>query len=409
MRPNPLRGALGIPVSYFLYYRESENRWVIDNAVNYTGGVYYYTQDGGDDLESVVFEKRNITSKATVQVLLRKEGDNIRVERFHTCEVGLGSNVSAADDGLYIPEAPLKMYNAKTGRYMYMGLQSGCRVTCDVDGHTVPGVIEKDNLDGTCNVKFDDTSLNDNDRNVSLFHDLLTPLLPTHYVKEDRSRHLYCEARPSHPTQPQAWHWIFSETCNAPVMGAIASSRASSLAFDAKGVCRFNCEYVKPNILEKICIEYVSTQDYMDNRAALDDRPIDEVKAALEDEGFSDLGAGNLKRWKDSNHESFLFSNQTGLISFLSLDADLLRRNMHPVLLKHLLTNHVPVGEDLHVLSDRHWAILSGLSGITRSQQDAEKVKHSQRRQAIQRLYRFPSRSKAVLNIALFSFKFSSR
>jgi hypothetical protein len=64
----------------------------------------------------------------------------------------------------------------------------------------------------------------------------------------------------------------------------------------------------------------------------------------------------------------------TGNVSFLSQNPELLLKNMHPVLLKHLQTNHISIGEDLKVLSGRHWEILSALTGVRRSQEAAVNV-----------------------------------
>jgi hypothetical protein len=70
-----------------------------------------------------------------------------------------------------------------------------------------------------------------------------------------------------------------------------------------------------------------------------------------------------MLKWRDSNHECALFSNATHSIFFLSFNPKKLRSNMHPLLLKHLESNNINVGEDLQTLTASHWLILSCLTG----------------------------------------------
>jgi hypothetical protein len=58
-----------------------------------------------------------------------------------------------------------------------------------------------------------------------------------------------------------------------------------------------------------------------------------------------------------------------------------LQNNMHPVLLKHLESNHINVGEDLRDMSDgatdRYWEILAATTGVTHSKEDAARVSYN--------------------------------
>ena len=63
------------------------------------------------------------------------------------------------------------------------------------------------------------------------------------------------------------------------------------------------------------------------------------------------------------------------MVKFLSLDPDQLRTTMNPVLLKHLQTSNVVVGEDLKNAEenggDLYWEILAGLTGVKRTRDEA--------------------------------------
>lgn len=81
-----------------------------------------------------------------------------------------------------------------------------------------------------------------------------------------------------------------------------------------------------------------------------------------------------LLRWQDSNHECIFFNNENHVVTFLSMNPAVLRRTMHPSLLKHLENNRIVVGDDLVSLasSPQHFQnILGGLTGVIRSPAEA--------------------------------------
>ena len=81
-----------------------------------------------------------------------------------------------------------------------------------------------------------------------------------------------------------------------------------------------------------------------------------------------------LLRWNDSNHECLLFSNDSHVVHFLSLDTKVMRQKMHPGLLRHLQLNHINVGSDLNQASAPHAQILSSLTDVYRTKEDAAKL-----------------------------------
>jgi len=98
----------------------------------------------------------------------------------------------------------------------------------------------------------------------------------------------------------------------------------------------------------------------------------DVIAAELENAGLS----LEVVTWRDSNHECVFFNNQTGSVNFLGTDSNLLRRNIHPVLLKHLQSNKIVVGEDLQNLEDtsKYWDVLANVTGVRRSQEEVNQV-----------------------------------
>jgi hypothetical protein len=311
---------------YYLHFRESENRWVIDDTVNYTGGVISYSRDN-QPLGVTKFEKRTLKA-VDVQVEIKDiktadpqayNGEAITVNGFEKCKQGPGTVVSKDENGTYFRLPPSE----------------------DIDGKK-------------------------------------------HFLKPGpEGRHLYF-------LQKNAI-WVFAKTCNAEVMGAQAYSKPKAPHNANKYV------YFPPNTVEEALDVSVVTagqaaQVLADIASAAPPQPgaranangaggggIAEEKAepaesAMKDEIAMELdsqGLGvELTRWRDSNHECVFFNNDTGIVSFLSLDPDKLRKTMHPVLLKHLINNKIDVGEDLRNLNDNHWNILSSLTGVKRSKDE---------------------------------------
>ena len=80
------------------------------------------------------------------------------------------------------------------------------------------------------------------------------------------------------------------------------------------------------------------------------------------------------KRWADSNHECLLFSNKNHIVSFMSMDPKVMRKNMHPNLLEFLQQNRINVGESLNELSSRHHEILGALTEVYRTKDEAKNM-----------------------------------
>jgi hypothetical protein len=301
--------------SLYIYYRESENRYVIDDTVNYTGRVIAYSSNDGE-LTSVRFEKRSVSTYLTIYVSLKvhnkgRANEYLEISGCDKAVFGPGSMLSQEDNGKY---------------------------------YRLP---KDQNIDGQ-----------------------------PHYFKNDRCpRHVYFVNK--NEANMVINRWVIGKTCNVIIMGAQAFSLASAKLEDTE---KFGLQYFGPNTYEdKMTIEYVTAAeaphklanlaslDALLNGARIRDDAAHVIAAQLETAG---LGI-ELARWNESNHECILFSNTTGNVSFLSQNPETLVKNMHPVLLKHLQTNDICVGEDLRVLSEKHWEILSALTGVRRTREEA--------------------------------------
>ena len=82
-------------------------------------------------------------------------------------------------------------------------------------------------------------------------------------------------------------------------------------------------------------------------------------------------GHFELASWNDSNHEVCVFSQSVDRAFFLSLDPKRLAQGIHPHLLDHLERNGVCIGEGLEALNLRHFEVLSALTGVRRSREEA--------------------------------------
>ena len=362
-RPDPKKR-----YNLYIHFRESENRWVIDDTVAYTGGVLYYSQDNRP-LEQTKFEKRMISSTNTVNVKVKKiacknprayNSEAVSVEGFGVVAQGLGSVCSVHDDGAYLRLPPQEDINGK----------------------------------------------------------------PHYYKEGEHPRHLYFVIRP----EKNLIFWAIAKTCNAEVMGACAYTESKKIGDTTCDFTTSNYKYYPPNNIEKdLRIKVVRPEDDLaavvaalastpsvgntanissalatkspsrsssssssnNNNNSSSSSDISAPSTSMQIDESNDLPESyylaryeqtqlkiELARWKDSNHECVFFNNDTGIVSFLSLDKEVLKNNLHPVLLKHLESNNINVGEDLKNVNDtdRYWQILSAVTGVKHTREDAARV-----------------------------------
>lgn len=189
-----------------------------------------------------------------------------------------------------------------------------------------------------------------------------------HYLKVGQAvRHLFSFKK----------RWVIAKTCNAEVMGAQAYTPEN------KPITFNRYKYYPKNEVEKdMSVKLVLAHEAPTVLAQL--ASVSEiVPDIIENHGLENVVAADLESsglgvelvcWRESNHDCVFFNNFTGQVSFLSLNPDVLRASMHPVLLNHLVSNKIDVGEDLMKLNERHWDILASLTGVERSRTDIAKV-----------------------------------
>ena len=84
-----------------------------------------------------------------------------------------------------------------------------------------------------------------------------------------------------------------------------------------------------------------------------------------------------LLRWQDSNHECILFNNEAHTVAFLCANPSLMKRSLHPMLLRHLEQNGIHIegasgGGD--AFSASYCKTLSALTGIPKGEKEASQV-----------------------------------
>lgn len=183
-----------------------------------------------------------------------------------------------------------------------------------------------------------------------------------HYIKEfpneNKRRHLFWET--------DKGCWQISDICNDD-QGAHVMCPEKQAIESSYGDWRF----IPPDVVEKKPVFEMLYEDSDSSAASA-------VSNSMAADQIGEIAAVGLHiellRWQDSNHECIFFNNENHLVTFLSMNPAVLRRTMHPSLLKHLENNRIIVGDDLTSIasSPRHFQkILGGLTGVVRSDADA--------------------------------------
>jgi hypothetical protein len=180
-----------------------------------------------------------------------------------------------------------------------------------------------------------------------------------HYIKhKGERRHLFWK--------PSENAWQISPVCNDDE-GAYALSSTHNI----EGVWKS----IPASLVEQqFTFEMLTQQELEDrenpNRGADAEQQEEKLKGVLSGAEIQET----LLKWNDSNHECLLFSNESHVVHFLSLDAKIMKNKMHPGLLRHLLQNNINVGADLESLSSNHELILGALTDIKRTKLEAASI-----------------------------------
>ena len=176
--------------------------------------------------------------------------------------------------------------------------------------------------------------------------------------------------------------WQISPTCTAD-SGAYCMSSTPNVTgmwrsmppyfTEDKATFTLVTEEQYPEFAKKMPLKYAQAQvrdTFDDLSETIFDQPLEND---LSQETLEELFDNTLK-WTDSNHQILLFSNENHVVSFLSLDPEVMKKNMHPGLLEHLKTNKIEVGENLNRLSTRFHEVLSALTEVKKTRQEAQAI-----------------------------------
>ena len=353
----------------YLYYRSSQERWMLDDSVNYSGSCIaesanknmhsLFTLSSGDVNDT----PSNVMTATPVQQCSDPFAFNGEAVEVRGCEnLPAGSSASASENGLYLRQVPQENVNDRplykkdgsndvSSRYFFVSKDKYwiCGTTCN----ETAGVSFWSKTPSGSGASSGPPPL----KTFSYFPphkkltDMKVQLLTATELAALRAGHNVpaAVARPA-----AAGGGAASSTSN----GARSSSSSSSHTRPSKG-----------GVIDL-------TEDEGKGSGSNVLTPEESEQAMWEAEANS-MGVGSeLARWKDSNHECVLFNNgESYMVKFLSLDPEQLRSTMNPVLLKHLQTSNVIVGEDLKGAEenggDLYWEILAGLTGVKRTREEA--------------------------------------
>ena len=79
-----------------------------------------------------------------------------------------------------------------------------------------------------------------------------------------------------------------------------------------------------------------------------------------------------LLKWDDSNHEILLFCNKTKWVQVLGKSSTKLTESLHPILIDYFKSKSIKIGNNFSNLEEEHLEILKGLTGISRSTEEAK-------------------------------------
>lgn len=293
----------------YLYYRELEDRWVIDDIIVPSGTVFAYSR------QPTIAGSWSITSEWTKSAMTVRKIKSVRAYKGEALRVtncpSVGS-LGKTEEGEYLRQPPYD----------------------DIDGH--PHYIYRN-------------------------------------TEADYHRHIFWSTAEE--------RWQLCPVCNNE-QGAFSLSLSKSL--------ESTWLVIPANTNEGgIAARPIRRSDRLTFLSAADREAIEQQKQREEAQEQVLQEAGEVDEldrdsttamkllqmstvsWNDSNHECLLFSNHTHVVSFLSLDPRKMRASMHAGLLSYLEDNKINVGENLTELNARFHEILSSLTEVSKTREQA--------------------------------------
>ena len=354
---------------YYLYYRGSQERWVLDDAVNYSGCSVaessnkkmdsVFTVSSGDTATT----PSNVMSATPINNCTNPFAFNGEAIEVSGCEhLPAGSSASVSENGLYLRQVPQENVNGLplykkdetdgvSARYFFVSKEKKwlCGTTCNEDSGVSfwSGVATASSSTSAPNLK-----------TFSYFPpckkltDMKVQLLTATELAAQQGNNVPV------PVARAAGAGAGAATAYSSSSGAQSSSSSAQIKSRTS----------KGGIIDLTEDEEGSGSNVLS--------PEESEQTMLEAEANS-MGVGSeLARWKDSNHECVLFNNgDSYMVKFLSLNPEQLRGSMNTVLLRHLQTSNVVVGEDIKSAEesggDLYWEILAGLTGVKHTREEA--------------------------------------
>jgi len=348
----------GMPVfrlrhKFYLYFRSSIKRWVLDDSLNYSGSVVAESESA--DINStyhLASGAPNMGGATHVSISMVETQDpfafNGEAVEVKGCDLmPAGSSLGASENGLYLRQVPQEDIN---GKPLYKKPDSK-----DRNGNSVtPRYIFMCNTNlWACSTTCNETSgvcFWSNNSNPSVVTAMKTI---SFFPAQER-----LDMRVEKLTAAQYAAFLAGAQAPAALAAAAPARAAQAAARVAFGAPPTSSSSSSSEVID------LTDDDEKDTFEAM----------SLEAEANA-MGIGaELARWKDSNHECVLFNNgDSYMVKFLSLDPEKLRESMNPILLRQLTTSHVVVGEDLQCGDggELFWEILAGLTGIKRTREEA--------------------------------------
>ena len=301
---------------FFMYWRRSEKAWVIDDIIEPTGPVY--SRSPGTDVNGQWSTSPEWTDNPRIKARKIKDpaGYNGEAVLVEGC-IDDGGSVSAKENGIYLLQPP---YDDIDNHSHYIMMKA------DYRRHLFWGPDSGWQISPTCTNEEGAYCMS-----VTASIEGRWRSMPPDRI-EDRAEFLYI-------TETD-----YEEYSKKPTMSYNqAATRVKN-----------------PNANKHIAIETTATNE-------------EDEENKSEEQTMEELWDNTVK-WNDSNHECLLFSNENHVVSFLSLDPEKMRKSMHPGLLAHLQENNINVGENLNKLSSRFHEVLSALTEVPKTEDEAKQL-----------------------------------
>lgn len=320
---------------FYMYFRGLQRQWVIDDGVYPTGPVFSKSET--DDLEGTWSTNATWEVNRTLKVTKTRDrkGYNGEALKVSGCTgMEKGASLSAKEDGIYLLQPPEDQIEGKPHYVMIKTMRGEPEPI-----HRHIFFAREENTYALCPVCTMDQGA----------HALC--------VKPDRIDGDWKSIPPNHRENPHL-KLVRRKDDPAPARG-LGRARAGAGGFAAAAQAAIRAAPGASGATNLL--------------GGGQEGEGEAVEKTAEQKEMEEMVDTTL-RWNESNHECLLFSNVTHVVSFLSLDPKRMQESMHPGLKAYLLKNRINIGEDLNRLNERHHQVLSSLTEVQRTREEADSL-----------------------------------